>query len=154
MNNEIVGKLDRSYERRRLLPEAMESAYGRQLAGLLMVIGRVMRDAGGYAGFMSTPSRSRYNDWPEDPFAYDVAAKAVAAVIEAFRSNRKIEMPELAHSFAQATGVSIDAFARGWASGAVSAIFTDSQSGDDKEFREMVRPLLGRLAEIERQEDP
>lgn len=149
LSQEIEARVERSLDTPHLLPAVLEAAYGRQLAGLLMVIGRVMADAGQNAGFMSTPTRSRRDDWPEDLFAYDVASKALAHVVDAFRPIGNVETPPAAESFVKATGFDLDTLSRGWASGALSAVAGRFATAQDKIFAHDVRPLLGKLADVE-----
>lgn len=59
-----------------------EDQFGRQLAAILEIIGRSMRDS----ALVAAMKVQRANpDWTADPYLYDQAARAAAAVIEALR---------------------------------------------------------------------
>jgi hypothetical protein len=66
LSQEVEQQIEQRHERGSLLSDALEIAYGRQVAGLLMIIGRVLTDAGRYGGFMSKPSTAGTDAWIED----------------------------------------------------------------------------------------
>jgi len=149
ISQEVESRLERSFEALGMLPEVLALAYGRQLAGLLMVMGRAMSSMGEYAGFMSKPTGVRRDDWPEDPFAYDLATKALAHVVEGFRPSGQVEAPKLAKSFVETAGMSMEELSRGFANGVLSAAAGRPAKVEDRTFAKEVRSLLGKLAEVE-----
>jgi len=79
-------RLEMSFQKERLLPQALELAYGRQPAALLMFIARAMSWSGRVTSITSSGGRfEAIADWPTDPASYDQAAKMVTEVLEIFR---------------------------------------------------------------------
>lgn len=131
LNREIVERLERSFDRQELLIDAMTLTYGDFLAGLLMVIGRAMAEAGKTGVFASDPRTKA--DWWDVPFAYNEAAIAALFVLKAFRPPGEVgqvsewvkeKMPELAeaigghsaHRFVDAIKQKAPPELRSWAS--------------------------------------
>lgn len=89
LNQEIVDRLDYVRDRLGLLHEIFELAYGERVAGILMMLGRVMRVAG---------DKGKEGDWtPED---FDDAAKAGSVLLQALRSGATVpasaaDVPEM-----------------------------------------------------------
>src|SRR5437868_8538918 len=65
-----------AYERGRALDEALKFAYGEDGAGLLRLLGEVIRAAPGACGLSS------YSNWLDDPSAYAMAARGVIRVLK------------------------------------------------------------------------
>jgi hypothetical protein len=84
LNREVVDRLERSFDRQDLLVEALSMTYGKRLAGILMIFGRAMEEAGRQAAF-ATDLRRSSDSWMEVPFAYREAARAAALVLNDFR---------------------------------------------------------------------
>ncbi len=78
-------RLERSFERQDVADEVLTATYGRELAGLLTVLGRTMKDTGVHAGFMASRTPEGASNWLGNPYAFDQAAKAVKTILEAFR---------------------------------------------------------------------
>jgi hypothetical protein len=93
MNAEAVARLDQSFDRGDLLPEVMALAYGREVAGILMLMGRAMASTGPHAGFLGSPTIEGSQRWFSDPYAYDQAARAAHRVLEALRPEGEIAPP-------------------------------------------------------------
>jgi hypothetical protein len=84
-SQEAEFRLEQSFNREDLLGEAMTLAYGRELAGLLMMLGTTMHDVGRSAGFSATFTIEGANAWWSHPYAYDQAVQAVVRLLEAAR---------------------------------------------------------------------
>ena len=84
LNREVVDRLERSFDRQDLLVEALSMTYGKRLAGILMIVGRAMEEAGRQAAF-ATDLRRSSDSWMEVPFAYREAFRAAALVLNALR---------------------------------------------------------------------
>ncbi|MCH7704351.1 MAG: Arc family DNA-binding protein, partial [Planctomycetes bacterium] len=63
MNSEILERLGRSFQRQDVAVEMLQAAYGRQLTGLLIAIGRTMSDTGTHTRFMATRSFEESSNW-------------------------------------------------------------------------------------------
>jgi hypothetical protein len=67
-------------------------AYGPELAGVLLLIGNAMSEAGRRAGFVSTRTLEGSNRWLHDPFAFDQAVQAVKQVLAALRPQGQVKL--------------------------------------------------------------
>lgn len=150
LSQEAEAMIERAFDRPDLLPDVLEMAYGRQLAGLLMVMGRALFDAGGQAGFMSQPNAVGIHAWLEDPYGYDEATKALAVIMEAFRPRGEVSVPQRAQSILGAMGGL--SLGEGFANGVLSAIQGRPSTDTLAAMAERARPLLGRLADVELEE--
>jgi hypothetical protein len=65
--------------------QGLELIYGRQLGGLLTLLGHVIREAGRSAGFTSSNTLEGAEGWMSNPYAFDQAVEAANAVLEALR---------------------------------------------------------------------
>jgi hypothetical protein len=75
-------RLETSFARQQMLPEITTGIFGSGLAGLLLLAGRVMRDAGSSINWRQpTPAAH----WLLSPDAYDAAVAAANRVFEEFR---------------------------------------------------------------------
>ncbi len=87
---EAEARLEQSFRDQDFLIASLEQVYGRELAGLLLVLGDAMRPTAAHAALAATGNVfSAVNEWSEYPEAYDEISKACAAVIEAFRPEAK-----------------------------------------------------------------
>ena len=100
-SQEAEFRLERSFDRNDLLSEALTLAYGRELAGLLLLLGAALDDAGEVAyGLASTGSDTgsdtadrkgrlaqelRHRYWFNHPYSYDQAVEAVRVILDAAR---------------------------------------------------------------------
>ena len=88
LNQQITDCLERSRDRRELLPDVLATAFTDKTAGVVLMMARVMEDV----GFLHLRRRWRTYDedihWIEDPQACPEAFKAAIAVLDAFPSWR------------------------------------------------------------------
>jgi hypothetical protein len=82
---EIELRLDKSFDLQSLLGDALELAYGREAAAIIMVLAREMVQSGRISALISSGARDAMADWLLDPYAYKQAVNAAAAVLEAFK---------------------------------------------------------------------
>jgi hypothetical protein len=73
---EIELRLERSLDEERHLAEALELAFDRQVAGLMLAIGCVLRE-----GWLGQPTRER-SDWLSDPKAFRAVAESINVWLE------------------------------------------------------------------------
>ncbi len=78
--------------------EALEAIYGRGLAGMLLVIGEIMKSAGASSGFAATMRRESAENWWNDPYSFDQAQQGVNLALDAFRPAGEIKLPLAAHA--------------------------------------------------------
>jgi hypothetical protein len=94
-------RLERTFDRTDLLPEVLSLAYSRKMAGVLMMLGRVMGDA----GFCRLVDHRDQRHWTDHPEAYDQALLAAAAVLNELRgpgSHARPQTVELARQIVRA----------------------------------------------------
>ena len=85
INSEVVDRLGRSFERQDIFSEMLGFAHDSHLAGVLMMLGSVMEQVG-YLHVKPQQSRSPFGSrWAEDPVAFDQAALAAIALLNAAR---------------------------------------------------------------------
>jgi hypothetical protein len=77
-------RLEKSFDKAELLEEALDLAYGRHAAEIIMILAREMVRRGRVAGLVSGDLKVMEN-WPSDAHAYDMAAAAAIAVLEGMR---------------------------------------------------------------------
>lgn len=87
LSEEIEHRLERSLAVEDDARDALDMAYGRRLAGLLMLVGRVMGQVGTVRRLLSTEhaDRAPRTGWLSDPWAFDEAVIAAGAIFEAYR---------------------------------------------------------------------
>jgi hypothetical protein len=94
LNTEIADRLEHARDRQSLLMEVLTLAYGRELAGILVLVGAAMTVAG---------QLQAGGDWTADPHAYDDAVLEAARVLEALRPGgappKVVDQMVWAHAF-------------------------------------------------------
>jgi hypothetical protein len=78
-------RLERSFHEQELLPQILDLAYGRRLAGMLMLLGREMRSCGLGSWILSTQDHLTGEGWFSDAYAYDQVVQAVNEILEQYR---------------------------------------------------------------------
>jgi hypothetical protein len=81
-------RIELTFRAEQQLAQGLELVFGRQLSGLLMLLGRAMRDAGHLAGYQSARTFEGTENWMCNSYAYDQATEAANAILEAFRPPR------------------------------------------------------------------
>jgi hypothetical protein len=76
LSEEIEYRLERSLDDQRHLVEALELGFGRQVAGLMLAIGCVIRDA-------APPPRPGELGWLSSPEAFRVIAESISLLLQA-----------------------------------------------------------------------
>src|SRR5713226_8088659 len=143
MNNEIIDRLQRSFENDRRIEEIFG---GRDVYGMMRVIAAAVHETGLSAGFFATSSLEGAKGWLRNPWAYDQAVRAALRVFEALRPagdpsppDAQEHMQNLGRGFA--SGI-LDEIARGEARVSTNAARTD-------ELRRELGHLAERLVESE-----
>ncbi len=78
-------RLERSFRDQELLPQLVELAFGRQLAGLILLLGRSMKDSGDMVAADLVRRGVEAPSWFDDPVAYAAAMKAAEHALRAFQ---------------------------------------------------------------------
>jgi hypothetical protein len=137
-SQEAEARLERSFHNEALLPQLLEIAYGREVAGLLLALGSVMRDAGEHAGVRSLNTFSGAAEWFANPIAYEEARTAAETLLNALRP--------AADEFAKAPEVNADAAAglgKQIADGMLEALSNPAREGIAGDRAAPIRRLLG-----------
>ena len=95
MNAEAIERLEQTFRIESLLPAILDLAYGRQTAGLLLLIGYCMKDASKRAIFVGPGTVEAVENWVSNPWAYDHGFEAICSVLSALRPPGKPEPPKL-----------------------------------------------------------
>jgi hypothetical protein len=85
LSQEVEFRVEQSFDRTELVFDSMKLAYGAELAGLLMLIGRAMSGAGRTSGLKGNTVQFTGTEWLADPFAYEQALNAAVAVLKGLR---------------------------------------------------------------------
>jgi hypothetical protein len=94
LSQEAEIRLEASFRSQDLLSQVLQLSYGRQLAAVLMMIGRAMRPAGERSALDATHSYDVVERWLEVPYAANQAILAATMVLEACRPPGRREFPE------------------------------------------------------------
>jgi hypothetical protein len=78
-------RIELSFRAEQQLAQGLELVYGRQLGGLLTLIGHALREAGRSAGFSATNTLDGAENWMLNAYAFDQAVEAANAILEAAR---------------------------------------------------------------------
>jgi hypothetical protein len=85
LSQESEIRLEQSFRDDEQIPAALRRIYGAQLAGLLLLLGEVLRDVGSMAGFLTTLTLAGRDEWMDLPYPYRQACTAVATVMLSLR---------------------------------------------------------------------
>jgi hypothetical protein len=132
---EVELRLEQSSTNEATVEQGLDFSFGRRLAALLRLFGRVALDVGPIAAFQKTGKHDDAINWLSEPFAYDQVVKGVTLVLEALRPDGDIAPP---------TG-NAESLHERMASGALIAI-KDRECGG--ELGDWARPVRERLGEI------
>jgi hypothetical protein len=94
LSQEAEIRLEASFSKEDLLSQVVALAYGRQLAGLLLMLGRVMRGVGERCALDATHSFDAVDRWLEVPYAANQAISAATRVLEGYRPPERREFPK------------------------------------------------------------
>ena len=144
MNQEVIDRLSRSFAGERVLDEAFEFAYGREAGVLMQIIGRVMNDAGKFAGLSLTGTVEGAFDWIRNPDAVEEVKGAIVEVLSAFQP--KDYSPNPASTWVPSRREGSIPLAIGLARGALEAVKNPERGGTIAEWARPLRRKLGDLA--------
>jgi hypothetical protein len=85
ISEEIEWRIQRSFLDQDRAIEALGLIYGRELAGLVLVLGEVMKEAGEQTAYLAEHTLEAARNWMAHPFAFAKAAEAAKAGLEAFK---------------------------------------------------------------------
>jgi hypothetical protein len=76
-----------------ILDQALDLAFGQRTAGLLLLLGKVIHDAGSHAAFAATGTLEGSSNWLSSPYAFDEVRKGIIKVLETLRPEGEIVVP-------------------------------------------------------------
>src|SRR5436309_3384544 len=130
------------------IEQGFELAYGKRLAGLILVVARAMHDTGTSEGFRKTFTLDGSVNWLREPWAYQQAMNAANTIFECFRPEGEAVPPRVASDPRRDEGLE-DFLAnpgRAWAAGLIQAIAGHGATGELQEWAIRRRDQLGELA--------
>jgi hypothetical protein len=96
-SQEAEFRLERSFLEQRLMIEALELTYDKELAGILMVLGEAMKATGRSAAFAATRTLEGSRTWWDNPYGFAQATNAAIAILDAMKpSGEPTPPPEFA----------------------------------------------------------
>jgi hypothetical protein len=141
LSEEAEFRLEWALRTDKLLSQALEIAYGRELAGLVRAMARPMKEAGTMAGVHAVRAPEDWREWWKNPYAYDEFVRAAVCVLEAFRPQGEIIPPgALTNALG---GVHLG---EGFANSILGAIAGDGPTQSLQDEGAEIRELLGSLA--------
>lgn len=84
-SQEVEFRLERSFAGQSAMIEVMEMTFGRDLAGLLLMLGHAMKDAGTHVAFSETFTIEGARAWLDNPAAVEQATKAAERIMQAVK---------------------------------------------------------------------
>lgn len=140
-----------------MLDQVLDLAFGRRLAGLLLILGNAMRETGSSAGFMATRTLAGATDWLGNFYAFSQAIQAASAVFEALcPEDDGIRPPKMGKPFPD--GPDFDAVMERLGAGHATTLLTavadadEARSTGHDQVAEQARVRLGPAA-VERIRD-
>jgi hypothetical protein len=82
-SQEAEFRIEQSFAEQRSLLEALDLAYGRELAWLMLWMGEVMKDSGRLAGLIASGTLEGAQNWFSNPYAFAQAVESAKTMLEA-----------------------------------------------------------------------
>jgi len=139
LTQEIEFRLDASFVQQDQAEAFQTAIYPRQVAGLLSIFARVMRDVGAFASLYSTGSLDR-SEWLENPYAFDQVGRALLMCLEAARPDGDIQVPTHQNQDLSRLGEMI-------AARMLQALANELIGGELGDWATPIRAKLGKIAE-------
>jgi len=87
-------RIELSFAEQRSLLEALDLAFGRELAWLMLWVGEAMKDSGRLAGLIATGTLEGSQNWFDNPYAFAQAVKSAKTILEAITPTGDPTAPE------------------------------------------------------------
>lgn len=142
-SQEAEARLERSFQNEDLLPQLMELAYGRQAAGLLIILGRITRDAGSAAAFYSKGTLEAVENWMNEPWAFEQVRLGIMAALDGLRPEGEPIAPALMEGLPVGPGpAAVRSLGESVAGAVLEAVANTDRGGDIGRWAEPVRERL------------
>jgi len=147
-SQEAEARLERSFHHDDLLPQLLAAAYGERLAGILMMIGGAMSDAGRQAGFSAIFTLEGSAGWADHPWPYQQAHAAANQILDALRPEGEAVIPKGLAAISNDPNSPLptgwaDHYGAGFANDYLSAAINDEPVADMRRWTDSVQKLLG-----------
>ncbi len=133
-SQEAEARLENSFLNETTFWQVLELLYGKRVAGILTLLGRVLIDVGPVVAYQKTGDYAASVNWASNAAAFDQAAKGIATVLDSLRPEGDAAPPPGA-----------DRIGEFLARGALVAV-KDREAGG--ELGDWARPVRERLGEI------
>ena len=145
LSQEAETRLEHTFNAGNAVFDALDLAYGRRCAGLLLAIAQVAQITGTRAVAMSQWNFAGCEDWMADPYAYEQAMRGIVCLLEAFRPKGMIVSPP------NTMRLPADAFARlgeGFARELISGLADPDSKGPAWAFAHGADAIRERLSDL------
>lgn len=148
MNAEAVARLEESFRDESLLPQILNIAYGRETAGLLLLIGECLRDTTAHSAAFAGAKLEANAAWMDRPWVYRQVKDAIGTILEELEppGTSDAPTPELIEGMAEPLRHTMKNLGRGFAIGAIAALFGDPESAGH--LIQRLSPARDRLASV------
>ncbi len=144
ISEEVEALIEQGMQARGLLDQALDLAFGRRAAGLVLTVLQVIDDIGSHAGFASVRTLEGAKDWLNNPYAYDQVVEGVVLVLESMRPEGPAEIGRRMGKF---FGLDLDGvfehLGQHFASGILEALSNPERGGGIGDWAKPVRERLG-----------
>jgi hypothetical protein len=146
LSTEAQFRLEESFRSEDLLPRLLDLAYGREAAGLLLLIGECMRDAGPHAAFFAGEGVA--GNWTAHPWSFRQIKEAITYLFEGLQPPGTSEAvtPSLVTGSPPPINEAMKNLGVGFASGELGALFGPAESEGDLNKR--LLPARERLLDL------
>jgi hypothetical protein len=146
-SQEAEVRLEQSFRNEDLLPQILDAVYGRETAGLLLLLGRCIKDASNHAAFSEAHSLEAVEKWMDHPWAFQQTVEAVQLVLETLRPVGTSEPPR--HNAALAAiSETLRESANNIGRGLASSILHSVVAPDDAVLGHEMQPVRDRLSRV------
>jgi hypothetical protein len=142
-------RLEMSFRDEGILPQIMALAYGRQTAGLLMLVGACISKIGGHAAFAETHTLEAVDNWMMRPWAFQQVESAIVEILNALRPHDDVVVPGYIQSEAIPKDVreALQSFGKQFVATYLQAL-VDPVSANSGDILDDMQPVRERLAEV------
>jgi len=132
-----------------MIDQAFDLGFGYQGAGLLLLIGHVMRETGSSAGFLTKFTLEGAGNWLGNPYAFDQVVRGINEALEKIRPDGEIEPPSI--GALPGSDFDLNAFYRdhlgaGFARGVLAAVIGQPRTADSAHIGKQIAERLGPAA--------
>jgi hypothetical protein len=137
LSEEAEARLERTFREREIAESILRLAsLDQHTIALVMMLTRAIRDAGSYAGFISTNKFEGSVGWMSNPYAFQQVEEAIGTILAGLRPEGEIRMPKQDEEIVVGLG-------RRFAAGILEAITNPDRFGEIGTWARPIREKLG-----------